>query len=38
VTTGALLFNSPEGRWQEDTYRLAVDNEKAQAALPIALQ
>jgi hypothetical protein len=38
VTTGALLFNSPEGRWPEGTYRLAIDNEKAQAALPIALQ
>jgi hypothetical protein len=38
VTMGALLFKSPEGRWPEGTYRLAIDNEKAQAALPIALQ
>jgi hypothetical protein len=38
VTSGALLFKSPEGSWQEGTYRLAIDNEKAKAALPIALQ
>jgi hypothetical protein len=38
VTTGALLFKSPEGSWQEGTYKLAIDNEKGQAALPIALQ
>ena len=38
VTSGALLFKSPEGSWQEGTYRLALDNEKAKAALPIALQ
>ena len=38
VTTGALLFKSPEGRWPEGTYRLAIENEKASAALPIALQ
>jgi hypothetical protein len=38
VTTGALLFRSPEGRWAEGTHRLAIDNEKASAALPISLQ
>jgi hypothetical protein len=38
MTTGALLFKSPESSWQAGTYRLAIDNEKAKAALPIALQ
>jgi hypothetical protein len=38
VTLGPLLFQSPEGRWGEGTYRLALDNAAAQAALPISLQ
>jgi len=38
VTTGALLIKSPEGRWPAGTYKLAIDNAKAQAALPITLQ
>jgi hypothetical protein len=38
MTTGALLFKSPESSWQPGTYRLAIDNEKGKAALPIALQ
>jgi hypothetical protein len=38
VTTGALLIKSPEGRWQAGTYKLAIDNVKATAALPITLQ
>jgi hypothetical protein len=37
VTIGELLFRSPEGRWQEGTHRLAIDNEKGKAALPITL-
>lgn len=38
VTTGALLFKSPTEGWKEGTYRLAIDNAKAMAALPISLQ
>ena len=38
VTTGPLLFRSLDGKWPEGTYRLALDNEKAKAALPISLQ
>ena len=38
MTTGALLFKSPESSWQPGTYKLAIDNEKAKAALPITLQ
>jgi hypothetical protein len=38
VTTGELFFKTPEGRWQEGTYRLVIDHERAKAALPITLQ
>jgi hypothetical protein len=38
VTTGELFFKTPEERWQEGTYRLVIDHEKAKAALPISLQ
>jgi hypothetical protein len=38
VTSGPLLFRSLDGKWPEGTYRLALDNEKAQAALPISLE
>jgi hypothetical protein len=38
VTAGPLLFKSPTGSWDSGTYRLALENERAQAALPIALQ
>ena len=38
VAIGALLFRSPEGSWRPGTYRLALDNERAKAALPITLE
>lgn len=38
VTSGPLLFRSPDGTWQEGTYRLALDNAQGKAALPITLQ
>jgi hypothetical protein len=38
ATLGVLLFRSPEGSWQAGTYRLALDNARAKAALPIQLQ
>jgi hypothetical protein len=38
VTTGELFFKSPEGSWQDGTYRLVLDHERAKAAVPIALQ
>jgi hypothetical protein len=38
ATLGVLLFRSPEGSWQAGTYRLAVDNQRAKAALPITLE
>src|SRR5262245_5235436 len=38
VTGGPLLFLSPDGSWPKGTYRLALDNERAKAALPIQLE
>jgi hypothetical protein len=38
VTIGPLLFRSLDGTWPEGTYRLALDNERAKADLPISLQ
>jgi hypothetical protein len=32
------LFLSPDGSWPKGTYRLALDNERAKAALPIQLE
>lgn len=37
VTTGAVLFKSPQGTWPAGTYRFAVDNDVAKAALPVKL-
>jgi hypothetical protein len=38
VTSGPLLFATPEGRWDAGTYRLEITNEVAKAALPIKLE
>lgn len=38
VALGPLLFKSPTGSWDNGTYRLALDHERAKAALPITLQ
>jgi len=38
VATGDLLFKAPDGKWQEGTYRLVLNHEKAKADLPINLQ
>jgi hypothetical protein len=38
VTTGAVLFRAPQGLWPAGTYRFAVDNDVAKAALPIRLE
>jgi hypothetical protein len=38
VTAGALFFSTPEGQWQPGTYRLEINNEVANAALPIRLE
>jgi hypothetical protein len=37
VTLGPLLFQSPDGKWSEGTYRLVLDHERAKAELPISL-
>jgi hypothetical protein len=38
VTTGAVLFKAPQGLWPSGTYRFAVDNDVAKAALSIKLE
>jgi hypothetical protein len=38
VSDGAILFVTPEGRWDAGTYRLEITNEVAKAALPIKLE
>jgi hypothetical protein len=38
VTQGPLYFRAPEGRWPAGTYRLAIDNERTKAALPVTLK
>ena len=38
VTQGPLYFRSPERGWPAGTYRLAIDNERAKAALPVTLK
>jgi len=38
VTIGPVLFKNPEGNWKAGTYRFAIDNDVAKAALPIRLE
>jgi hypothetical protein len=38
VTLGGLFFRMPNGIWEAGTYRLAIENEVAKAALPIRLE
>lgn len=38
VAMGPLLFRTTSEEWQEGTYRLVLNNEKAKAELPIILQ
>ena len=38
MTQGPLYFRSPVGRWPAGTYRLTIDNEHANAALPVTLK
>ena len=38
VAAGSLLFKAPSGKWQEGTYRLVLNHDKAKADLPIQLQ
>ena len=38
VSSGAMLFVTPEGRWDAGTYRLEITNEVAKAGLPIKLE
>ena len=38
VAIGALFFRTPAPRWESGTYRLVIDHELGEAALPIALE
>ena len=38
VSSGPVLFATPEGRWEAGTYRLEVTNDVAKAGLPIKLE
>ena len=38
VATGSLLFKAPKGTWQEGTYRLVLNHDRAKADVPITLQ
>jgi hypothetical protein len=38
VAMGPLFFRTPVGRWEDGTYRLVIDHELGEAALPIMLE
>jgi hypothetical protein len=38
VSTGPILFATPEGGWEAGTYRLEITNDVAKAGLPIKLE
>jgi hypothetical protein len=38
VSNGAMLFVTPEGRWEAGTYRLEINNAVAKVGLPVKLE
>ena len=38
VSNGAMLFVTPEGRWEAGTYRLEINNDVAKVGLPVKLE